>query len=233
MINNLTYNADMLFIEYDDILRSPELAFLKGARTSGKMRELFDFSPIDSLDDVGLTEWYWFRFNKNSLMDLNPSVSEQVADEILRTNLSDPNFYFLYKAALPLHFSSKIPSIISHKIAKKIIVWSPYDNPNIRKSLKESFPDLPVHYMPGNFKDIVKKFSKDSTYILSDIRRVVDLQEIGYLNLSSIVLATYRYNMMRSDMHQLQFDLDQYMKENNIVFKYAYWSPMHTSNGSK
>lgn len=232
MINNLTYNADVLFIEYDDILRSPELAFVKGARTSGNMRELFDFSQIDSLDDVGLTEWYWFRFNKNSLMDLNPSVPLEVADDILRSNLANPNFYFLYQTALPLHFSSKLPSIISHRIVRKIIVWSPYDNPNIKRSLKETFKDLPIYYMPGNFKDVVKRFSKDATYIISDINHVVELQDIGYLNMSSIVLATYRYNMMRSDMHQLLFDFDKYMKDNDVVFKYAFWSPMHSS-GSK
>ena len=225
MITNLTYNADVLFIEYDDMMRSPALAFIKGARTSGQMRELFDFSAIDSLDDVGLTEWYWFRFNKNPLMDLNPSVSEEIADDLLKSTLSNPDCYFLYEAALPLHIAGRIKSFITHKIVKKIVVWSPYVNPNIKRSLNEEYKNLPIIYMPGKFKDVVRRFSKDATYMISDINHIVELDEIKYLNMSSIILGAYRYNMMKSDMNRTLFDFEEYMKDHNVVFKYAFWNP--------
>lgn len=224
-MDNLTYNADLLFIEYDDILRSPALAFLKGARSNGELRELFDFSQVDSLDDVGLTEWYWFRFNKNPLLDLNPTVPKEFADEILKVNLSHPDFYFLYTATQQLHLSSRIPSIIAHKIVKKIIVWSPYKNPNIERSLKDTFQNLPVYYLPGDFKKITQQFSKDATYMLSDIDHIAELHECGRLDRASIVLATYRYNMMKSNMHMLKMDFEQFMKDEKIVFKYAFWNP--------
>ena len=87
-----------------------------------------------------------------------------------------------------------------------MIVFSE-DDPKgyIEKDLKDSY-DIEITYMT-NFDDVMKLAKNDSTYFLSDIKKIDRMKEADVLKYSSVTLPVeYRYNKKDSNHYDIDFD---------------------------
>ena len=216
--DSIFLNSKVLFVEYIDIIKSPYfilLTVLSEKEDSGIL-DPFDISEIKGLPEEKLAEWYYLRKNQNFLLDLiseekRGDVKTKDVDHFLDKQLRSS--YELIKYARPLNFSDVISKVYRNDdlLVKKAIIYYPYDNPNVRRDVEESFPDSPVEFAYGNILDVLKEIPTDSTYVFSDISKVIALEEADKLDYSSLIIPE-DYNYNRDEEGNFIIDFDAYRK---------------------
>ena len=205
------YNADYIVIEYIDIVKSPYLLLLHAIQQNENLSDIFKMEEIELLDDEGLYEWYINRKHQNFLMDLNrypDKVDEKTLDNILETQINlSPEFY---TDATPLIITDMLITLTHQKISNGIIIYHPHKNDYAKKDL-ESLIGGDYIFM-DDFDKVLEKAGSNSTYFLSDIRKVTYMKEKGFLRCSSITLPVeYRYN--KKNMEDFSVDFEALYKD--------------------
>lgn len=215
MMMNLFYNSEVLFVEYLDILKAPQYYLLDIISNSDKLSDILDVSQIQGLKDIGKVEWYLNRKHFNIFEELQrEEIPKDVLDKMLYTYLSFDNRLIQY--ANKLKFFNAIDAVIKQKLVKKIVIYLPYEDKSIEKDFEEF--KFNFTFMYGDFKECVKELNSDATYVISDIDKVNQLNEIGKLQLSSVMIPReYRYNKI--NMKDFKIDFTELNKE--VIFKYA------------
>lgn len=217
-------NSKCVFVEYIDIIKSPYFLFLYAISSSDDkkiLKEPFDMEPIRNIKDPDeLATWYYCRRNQNPLFDLIPDSRISVTnfdkvDEFIDAQLRENEI--LITGSSPLNFVEVIKKLMTDSIlVPKVIIWYPYNNPNIRKDIKELFENSYVEFVYGDISKCLKDIPQDSTYVLSDITNLIVLEELGKLDMSSILLPVdFKYNLDEEEKSLI--DLDQL--QNDHIFK--------------
>lgn len=216
--NTIFYNADYIVIEYIDMLKSPYLILLNYIRKNDKIREILKLETIDHLDDISLYEWYINRKHMNFLIDLNrypDKISDEEMDEILEAQMNITPAW--YRNASQLLLYPLLGIFGNQKIAKNIIIYHPHDNNFVKEDIERT-TDLKFIYVK-DFKDAMDIAKENSTYFISDVRKLDLMKEHGCLSLSSVTLPIeYRYN--KKNMTDFNFDFSELYKDNPFKLSY-------------
>lgn len=219
MQTNIFYNSEVLFIEYRDIIKSPEIILLQIIRNNDKLAEILDFSPITNLSEIGLYEWYINRKNKNVLKELcmRSDISDDDLDELLHQQLMVDDR--LYTLAYPLSFTTSINMILKQKIVNKVIFYTEYECPFIKSDISDIVDGSNFEVVSGDFSKAIKDIPVDTTYILSDIDKIETIQEVKGIAFSTIIVPQeYRYNKINMIDYKVNFE--ELNKDN--IFKYGF-----------
>lgn len=213
MANTIFFNSDYIVIEYMDLIKSPYLVFLHYIRQNEKLREILKIEQIEFLNDFSLYEWYINRKHQNFLVDLNrfpDEISESDLYELL--NIQMNNSEMMYKEATLLPLGTRLPIMLSKKMATKdIIIYHPHKNDFAKKNLLDEI-GYDLKFM-DNFDEVLDVAKENSTYFLSDIDKIITMKDKGYLKCSSITLPIeYRYN--KKNMEDFKYDFHQLYKDN-------------------
>lgn len=219
MDNTIFYNSDYLVIEYIDLIKSPYFTLLKVLPKNNKIKEILKTELIEPLSDTSLVEWYINRKYQNFMMDLNrypEQISEETMNKLLEEQIClSPKFY-QYAAELPM--VSVIKTMKTKKINVDIIIYHPHKNSFAKDDLANILNGSSLTFM-DNFDDVLDKAKENSTYILSDISKILRMKEKGYLKHSSVTLPIeYRYN--KKSMTEFKIDLEKICHDN--IFKYSF-----------
>lgn len=216
-------NCDAIFIEYDDVLKCPFFIFLHAINENEAVKLLFDTTEIAGLDIDGLYEWYINRKNQNifKCLKLQDGVLEnyfnndrnefeQWCDTILYDFISQNGQ--LVQANTELNFTKTLSILMGESLVKKYYVYTPFEVEAIRQDLKNKYGEK-IIYVYGDLKTVLKdhQITSNSTFVFSDVSKIMVLDDLGLLNLSSILIADkYAYNY--KDSENLNIDLDELAK---------------------
>lgn len=204
--NSVFNNAEVMFVEYHDVVRSPYFLFLYAIKDSPELNKLFDLSMINSVTMDEAYEWYFTRryINPFKALPINNNFmysNFKTQEEVL--NWLDKFFFELYDKqklnydnfGLELKFTYTLKRAASQrKLIKNIIIYSERYDELIEKDI-ESYLGQNIKYRYGDFAKALEDISKDATYVFSDINKINKLIELKRLNYSSILISDmYGYN---------------------------------------
>lgn len=210
-------NSKILFIEYNDILKSPWLLSLTILNCFSDIVKCFDITEIEDIksDLSKLYDWYINRKEINPLRCL-PKKSDIFKDEELDDLMNELVLDKVASAPCELNFFNVLKNIINQKtLVDKIIVYLEYDNNSIKKDLFSHFDKIQV--LHGDIREVLSENTKkyDTTYVFSDITKINILNELDLLEYSSILLPEgYRYN--KNDDGTYKVDTDKLQMEHPV-----------------
>lgn len=226
--NSMFLNTDSIFIEYNDVIKSPFLLYLFLIREDEQMKTIFDLNEIESLSLEELYEWYITRPYQNILkcLKLQPGIYEQCfantdinfdsfCDDILYNSLN--NNKEIINKSVELNFSDALKKLMSGTYVNKFYIYTPIKSESIEEDLIETFGNK-ITYVYGNLENVLKEnnISNNSTFVFSDISKILALNNVGLLNLASVVIADrYFYNF--NDKNEINIDLENL--SSNPLFK--------------
>ena len=221
------------FVEYIDIIKSPYFLFLYALSSSKEdkiLKEPFDTEVIRNIKDPDdLATWYYSRKNQNPLFDLIPEDRISVTnfdkvDEFMDIQIRDNPI--LIDGSSQLNFVHVIRSLMTDSIlVPKVYIWYPYDNPNVKSDVDKLFENKNVEFVHGDISKCLKDISNDSTFVFSDITNILVLEELGKLDMSSILLPVdFKYNLDEDENRLINIE----QLQNDHTFKVNYF--VATSN---
>ena len=71
--DTLFQNSKCLFVEYDDIIKSPQFILLQFIKEIDAIKSIFDLSEIEGKELEEMYEWYLLRQYKNIFLNFNIS----------------------------------------------------------------------------------------------------------------------------------------------------------------
>ena len=221
--NSMFLNTDFLVVEYHDTIKFPWFSLLLSIHLIDDLHQLFDLSFISLLNDQAKLKWYIERPYRNILKCFPQKEGVQLSDEDLDELLHDimrqiPQAYGEMSALPVCEALRHLPIDKDRKFIKHILIHSDrYEETIDNDLMKIDFPKC--QYVYGDFKEIMKEHEVtfNSTFILSDIWKLRDLEELGLLRMSSVLMATdYKYN--KDDKGNYLVNTERIMEE---------FAPMH------
>ena len=217
---NIFTNSQCIFIEYNDIIRSPGFNLLYGYLHNGyeEASKIFDLSELKDLDLNSLYNFYSNSLYRNILYELKFTdaftnlLKEQGIDENYIDSFKDN----MYEKALSsveslydryyLQFSDSLHALIRSGFVKRYIIYNETDNRFIRNDISDTFGGVDFAY--GDLHDIFKTLPRDTTYVFSDVKKVKILNECGMMEYSSILLGDrYEYNYDDEDNYVIPIEI--------------------------
>lgn len=218
-ISTIFYNSDYIVIEYIDLIKSPYLILLDVIRKNDKIREILKIEQIEFLDNAALYEWYINRKHQNFLIDLNrypDKISEETLDILLEDQIDLTSQF--YQKAVPLILTDMLKIVKQQKLTKGIIIYHPHHNDYAEKDMK-SFVNGNFIFM-DDWDKVMEKAGSNSTYFISDIRKIQKMKEKGVLKFSSVTLPIeYRYN--KKNMEDFDMDFEELFKTDTFKLTYC------------
>lgn len=210
-------NSDYIVIEYIDLLKSPYFMLLSVLKSNEKFRGLLNLSGIEHLDNAGLWEWYVNRKHQNFFADLviQDKVDMEYLNQLLEDQISLSKEF--YKRAAPLNLVSSLISMTQKEIAGGVIIYYPHNNSFAKDDLAR-ITGYDYTFM-SDFNEVMEKAKENSTYFLSDIKKIWQMKEHGCLKFSSITLPIeYRYN--KKNMTDFDIDFNELTKTDPFKLSY-------------
>lgn len=225
-------NAVAIFIEYEDVIKSFQFWILLLLQKSSALKEIFDLSEIENLTDLGdLYYWYLKRKEQNIFYCLpvktdayekyfgsdKDNFKNFAIDFLAEQRESMPE---LVSKGSPLGFVNVLQSLLTNHMVQHVYIYTgDYLSKVIEEDMKDLFPGKSFRYVSGNIVDVLKdkEITSNSTFVFSDLTKVLALKEADKLNMSSILIAGhYSYNFKEDDKEPI-IDIEKLMDE--CVFK--------------
>lgn len=222
--NTLFKNSQCLFVEYSDILKTPFFLLLRAIQSSSVCKKIFDLSAIEHLDFGRLYLWYLSRKHFNPYREF-PVIGEvenfddNFFDYIIKAHLESSELF--YSENTELLFSSILKDTLQENdsnLIKRVIVYDEFGGKFFEEDVAKLYPSsrIRVECRTGDFLSAIQNLPQDSTYVLSDIHRILDLKQMGKLDYSSILIPyDYQYNYNPSGK-SYTIDLEELQKTNTF-----------------
>ena len=221
-------NSKCLFVEFMDMMAIPWFNAVRLTSTLSATKDIYTFNEFNPTDVGESLEWYVNRRSRNVFdsLEIKPGVKleEGFSENFLKHVESIDKHMFLAAPRLGPHYvidrlirDNKGNVLKKDAMVGKVVIYTENNIPFINEYIENFFGKTSIiEYQYGKFEDIISDIQTDSTYMLSDITKVMKLKMCGKLKFSSLILAgNYRYNMYDKDTPIL--NIDELRKE--IVFK--------------
>lgn len=219
--DTLFKNSQCLFVEYSDILKAPFLLLLRVIQSSKVCNTIFDLSFIKEKNLAELYLWYLHRKNFNPYREFPikteiENFDDGFYDYLLREHLNSAEV--CYQENTELAFSVILKNLLkendSHFI-HRVVIYDEYNEKFVKDDVSRLYQSsrIQVEVRSGDFKSAIANIPNDSSYVLADINRILDLKDVNKLNLSSILLPyDYDYNFY-PESKSYKIDLESLSKE--------------------
>lgn len=227
-------NNDAVFVEYEDVLRSIFFTVFYYLKESDVVNKYFDLEEIEDLDANELYLWYIQRKDRELLYNfpVDDEIFEKACDrdkdtlkqfcvQLLYHELDSSDYYL--EMAGKLNFMDVLKSYTKTDLKSKIYIYSECESSTIKKDIEKTFGGSAT-YVYGNIIDVLKenKITANSTFVFSDVYKVLALKEAGILKFSSVIIADWFQYNYEEDGKTLKIDLQELYKED--VFKYEFFN---------
>ena len=235
-------NTDNLFIEFNDVINSYIFTMLISYSRQDEEDEFFELYQISGKPTVELYDWYLARNNQNALKDLGPSrkfnyekartdktmkssekeIFEIFADDFLNAAIAENEKVIDERSNT--EFAWKAHEMFKLDIIKNKYVYTPVYSKYVEKLLSEMYEDN-IKYVYGPLTDVIENeaISNNSTFIFSDIYKILALADSCILHNASVSVANYKYNLNENGEPKL--DIDTLIKENGM-FRLSFFNPL-------
>lgn len=226
--NTIFKNSQCLVVEYSDVLKTPFFLLLNAIQKSSVMGKIFDLSEIQNMNIAELYLWYIRRKNFNPYKDFRviaevENYDDNFANFMLETNLKSSDIF--YSNDTELVFSGILKDLLRENDSNflhKVIIYEEYGNDYVKHDIEKNYHSdrIDVEYRTGNFKSILSQIPRDSSYVISDIYRIRDLDEMDKLSYSSILIPYDFYYNIDFETKQYKLDIDALSKEKTFKLSF-------------
>lgn len=227
MHNKFEEQPEVIFITYEDVIKSPYPFILNKIDTELKSYyepylDLDKFSGLD-MDNllrlcVQRTDPNILRFFQKIDFDANGALAEI------------KNRYFeMYEKSELLKIGYSLDMVMPQKFCEKIYIYTPVYDIRVHLDIQRNFNDMKlVNYVSGDFDKVLDKLGDEiTTYIVNDLDYVVHILEKDKANYTNIMLASYGYNYIYDEEEdKLDFRLDIQGLLENAICKFATFIPV-------
>ena len=204
--NSVFLNSDVLFIEYHDVLKAPWLLTLAIIDDIDEIKNLYNTELMNLINESSRGKWYTERKYRSILKSIGAKSEELTDDDhwgyLNAVMQAIPDVYGEQSELTMMNVLRRLPPDKNHEFIKKIYIYTDVYEEAVENDLFMS--NLPNHeYIYGkshhlkSFKDVLDeyKINTNVTYILSDIDKLIVLNETNRLRFSSVILAdNFSYN---------------------------------------
>lgn len=226
--NTIFKNSQCLVVEYSDVLKTPFFLLLNAIQKSSVMGKIFDLSEIQNMNIAELYLWYIRRKNFNPYKDFRviaevENYDDNFANFMLEANLKSSDIF--YSNDTELVFSGILKDLLRENDSNflhKVIIYEEYGNDYVKHDIEKNYHSdrIDVEYRTGNFKSILSQIPRDSSYVISDIYRIRDLDEMDKLSYSSILIPYDFYYNIDFETKQYKLDIDALSKEKTFKLSF-------------
>lgn len=220
--DSVFFNSECLFVEYYDVIKAPWFILLGICRENENLKQIINIDPIENLPINSLFEWYVNRKYRNIFYELSriKEIPMNVFDNLLYDQMGSTGMFF--EMDTELNAVPTIKKVLSGILVKEIVIYTEKYSKFVDTDIQQLFgDDKRVHYKHGDINTVLNGIPTDTTYMLSDIDKVINIQETDHLGMSSIVIPhEYRYN--KTVDGKWNVDLEYLAKEN--IFKVAFFN---------
>lgn len=218
MHNPFTAKEDVVFIEYDEIIRSPH-PFL--------LQQIIKHYQDNYRDFIWLEEFIHMDYNNLvrfciQRQDINVFKSIAKIEFDYDTAWKDlkNTFVDLYMNAPLLPMGDAVVQMMAQKSFKKIFIHTEEYDRRIHHDIQETFQDLSrVTYVTGPFKEVIGNMDHIDGFILRDLRHVDDIFEKNKGEFTNIVVGKFGFNYKLDEASGdpvMDIDLPKYKNDHNF-----------------
>lgn len=230
---NFFYNSELLFIEYDDIIKSIPFGILEVVSVYPRVIDkVCDTTLFEGFSQESLYEFYITRKEHNIFKKFLRDDYKKMSDRVYE--LYNP-FLDMLKVtpeivdSLPeLNFCQTLKSLLRlkdyNKLAKKILIWSPIYHDVYKDSIEHLFGSK-VKYVYGNLEEVLKDQPKDTTYVFSNIENINIIEKMDRVSLASFAVPyeyEYNFNINEDGERIPKVDITKLSAEHCMKFNYFY-----------
>lgn len=214
--------ADCLFVEFVDLINITYLPFLMMLTEASVKEDFpFDLDKIRCFTDIpNMLLWYIDREYQNPLINLkkDPFMDDSTINEFLDKEIAKYDEFI--STTIETSIEQMLNHCIEHGLAKRYVVYYPYNNPCIRRYIEEHFKNK-VEFLFGDFEDEVldKLPVNNATYFFSDIDKIQTMINNDRFEFNTFVIP-YDYAYNKDENGNFLIDFEKLNGE--YTFKYAY-----------
>ncbi len=224
MLNNFATRDEIVFIEYDDIIKSSNTGLLKLLKEEYKddIKEFIHFDKVETLDDNTINLFSTARLEKNILKALCKVNFDY--DYVFKT-LVDNNIDFFAKNET-LMFADVVHTLLAQKFVKQIYIYSEDYDSRIECDIAILFKgSAKINYISGNFDDVIDSISNITLFVLSDIDKMDRVIQKNRQEYCEFMIAEYGYNYYNDNgVIRLKHNFEELQEEK--IFKLGTFTPI-------
>lgn len=215
---------EVIFIEYDGIIKSPIpyiLNKLQAKEFKDNYKDFIDYSKFENFDEPHMLSLISRRLYKNILKYL----ATDTFDYDLTYNDLLSRYDDVYAKSKLLSIGQSISILTHQSFVTKVYIYSEVYDKRIENDISSEYSKLNnIVYVSGDFKSVIEEIPERITsYILQDIDYVSMLIDMKKLEYTNVLIAKYGFNYIldkETNFPMLKIpDLDNVMTEN--IFKMA------------
>ena len=189
--DTLFQNSKCLFVEYDDIIKSPQFILLQFIKEIDAIKNIFDLSEIEGKELEEMYEWYLLRQYKNIFLNFpvdkdtyasafhnDNEIYYQFCDELLKTQLN--KIPECFSADAILNFSGTLQKLTwDGLLVKKVIVYCEY-------GFEHAKDDIEKRQMIGTSAQKLKEIYPELVSESEDGKLAVSYEKLSIIALAAI-----------------------------------------------
>lgn len=221
-MNTFASQKEVLFITYDDVIKTTKLLILKKLLTPEyrqNYEDFIDYSIIDNKTDEELLSIIFSATDKNILKFLSKSSFDF---DVTYTDL-----YLNYENIIPestlLSFGQSIHILLKQKFLDKIYIYTPHFDESVYKDIYDVYGSTNIIYVYGEFETIIRSITKDTnikitSFVLNDIELVNKLIELNVVAYTNILICNggWNYKLNKNNVPVLKLDNSEKLSKENI-----------------
>lgn len=208
MINEFVKRKEVIFIDYIGVIKNPAPFILKKIADEWKtpLGNYIDFTKISNKDIYQLMYLTARSTEKNVLK----YISKKEFDFDNTFNHIYNKYNNLYLESENLTISTSLQILLRQKFVQKVYIYTPTFDERIYLDIADTFPKDKISYVTGIDRIEVIKEIKDeiTSYITTDVTLVDRLIEIDKISYTSVLVASYGYNLRLSKDNSLELKID-------------------------
>ncbi|WP_304576699.1 hypothetical protein [Romboutsia ilealis] len=224
MINEFATRDEIIFIEYDDIIKSTNTALLKLLKNDYKddIKDFIHFEKVEQLEDNKIDLFSTARIEKNILKALSKINFDY--DYVFKT-LVDSKID-LYAQMQPLMFADAIHALLPQKFTKEIYIYSEEYDSRIECDIAILFKgSSKINYITGDFSAVIDSIPNITLYVLSDIDKLGKIIQLNRQEYCEFMIAEYGYNYYEDNgIVRLKGNYEEIQEDK--IFKIGTFSPI-------
>lgn len=226
MHNPFVAKDEIIFIEYEEIIRSPYplLLNLIAHQYRDSYKDFLWMEEFESMDMKNLERLCVQRTKKNIFEYLAKTPFDY--DKALK-EFKD-KFFNLYNESPMLAIGENIAKFMTQKFTKQIYIHTEEYDTRVHLDIQETFNNMElVNYVTGPFDDVIQTLDGISCYILRDIEKVPVIFDHQKGNYTEILLAAYGFNYKLDEKEDPVYKIDiQPFLTDETVFKFGTFQPV-------
>lgn len=229
MNNEFTTRPEVIFIEYDKVIKNADQFLLHKICT-----DLFplykDMLNIEALEGLDIDSALTITSSQLKTNIFESLLKEELPfDEVIKSYRDLYNHYpEMYDECDLLEMGRALFLMANQKFTEKIVIWSPTEDPRIADDLLKRHGNLTkVEYRFGDPSDVLKTSELPFTsFIIANtdlLEFIVNYEDVDY---SEIMIAGYRFNKYVDEDDNLKLIVDEKTTFADTIVKIAEFRPV-------